>query len=81
MTLREDREIGQGKEKRRVRLEGHNVPSSQTRQTDAQSCSELDEGGVERQLLLQTVGDEDGDDEPVNTDDTGHDDRDDVCSF
>lgn len=55
------------------------LPSSQTRQPNTQPRTQLDERRVQRQLLLQSVGDQDGDDEPVDTDDTGHDDGDNVC--
>lgn len=50
-----------------------NIPSSQTRQPDGQTGTELNERGVERNVLFQAVGDEDGNDEAVDTDDTGHD--------
>lgn len=50
-----------------------NIPSSKTRQPDGQTGTELDEGSVERNVLFQAVGDEDGNHEAVDTDDTGHD--------
>ena len=55
--------------------------SSHTRQTNGQTGTELDEAGEERSLLLQTVGDQDRDDETVDTDDTSHDDGDNVCAM
>ena len=54
--------------------------SSHTRQTDRETGTELDEAGEEGSLLLQTVGDQDGDDETVDTDNTSHDDGDNVCA-
>lgn len=54
--------------------------SSHTRQTDGETGTELDEAGEERSLLLQAVGDQDRDDETVDTNNTGHDDGDNVCS-
>lgn len=57
---------------------GKSLPSSQTRQADAQTRAELDEGSIEWEFLGQAVGDEDTDDEAVDTNDTGHDDGDDV---
>lgn len=61
-----------GKHEKRWK-EGANIPSSKTRQPDGQTGTELNEGGVERKILFQAVGDEDGNDEAVDTDDTGHD--------
>jgi hypothetical protein len=52
--------------------------SSHTRETDGQASTELDEVGVERRVLLETVGDQDGHDETVDTNDTSHDDGDNV---
>lgn len=46
--------------------------SSETRETDRQTSTELDEASVERKLLRQAVGDEDGHDETVDTNDTSH---------
>ena len=48
-------------------------------QTDGKAGAELDEVRKERRLLFQTVRDENGDDETVDTDDTSHDDGNDVC--
>jgi len=52
--------------------------SSHTRKTNRETGTELDEAGEEGSLLLQTVGDQDGDDETVDTDNTSHDDGDNV---
>jgi len=52
--------------------------SSHTRKTNRETGTELDEAGEEGCLLLQTVGDQDGDDETVDTDNTSHDDGDNV---
>jgi hypothetical protein len=52
--------------------------SGHTRQTDGETGTELDEVGEERRLLLQTVGDQDGHDETVDTDNTRHDNGDNV---
>jgi hypothetical protein len=54
--------------------------SSHTRKTNRETGTELDEAGEEGSLLLQTVGDQDGDDETVDTDNTSHDDGDNVCA-
>lgn len=54
--------------------------SSHTRKTNRETGTELDEAGEEGGLLLQTVGDQDGDDETVDTDNTSHDDGDNVCA-
>ena len=53
--------------------------SSHTRQTDRETSTKLDEAGEEGSLLLQTIGDQDRDDETVDTNDTGHNNRDNVC--
>jgi hypothetical protein len=47
--------------------------SGHTRQTDGKTGTELDEVGEERRLLRQSVGDEDRHDESVDTDNTRHD--------
>jgi hypothetical protein len=52
--------------------------SSHTRETDGETSTELDEVGVERRVLLEAVGDQDGHDETVDTNDTSHDDGDNV---
>jgi hypothetical protein len=54
--------------------------SSHTRQTDRETSTELDEAGEERDLLGQAVGDQDRDDETVDTNNTSHDDGDNVCA-
>jgi hypothetical protein len=55
--------------------------SSHTRETNGETGAELDEVGEERGVLLQAVGDKDGHDETVDTDDTSHDDGDNVCAL
>ena len=53
--------------------------SSQTRETDSETGTELNEACEEGViLLLQPVGDEDRDDKAVDTNDTSHNDRNDV---
>jgi hypothetical protein len=52
--------------------------SSHTRETDGKTSTELDEVGEERRFLLETVGDQDGHDETVDTNNTSHDDGDNV---
>jgi hypothetical protein len=54
-------------------------PCSQTGQSDTQSCPELDEASVQRQSLFKPIGNQDRYDETVDTDDTSHDNWDDVC--
>jgi hypothetical protein len=54
--------------------------SSHTGKTDGETSTELDEVGEERGVLLQAVGDQDGHDETVDTNNTSHDDRDNVCA-
>jgi len=55
--------------------------SSETGQTDSETSTELDETSEQGvAVLLQTVGDQDGNDEAVDTDDTSHNDGDDVYS-
>lgn len=48
--------------------------SSKTSETDGKTSTELDETGVQREILLETVGDEDGDDQTVDTNNTSHND-------
>jgi hypothetical protein len=48
--------------------------SSKTGETDGKTSTELDEAGVERKVLLQVVGDQDRHDETVDTNDTSHND-------
>jgi hypothetical protein len=52
--------------------------SSHTGETDSETSTELDEVGEQRRILLETVGDEDGHDETVDTNNTSHDDGDNV---
>lgn len=52
--------------------------SSHTSKTDSETGTELNEVLEERRVLLKIVGDQDGDDETVNTDDTSHDDGDNI---
>lgn len=52
----------------------------ETGETDGQTSAELDEVGEEGALLLQAVGDQDGDDQTVDTNDTSHNDGDNVCA-
>lgn len=47
---------------------------SKTSQTDSQTSTELDEASVQREFLLETVGDEDRHDQTVDTNDTSHND-------
>ncbi len=54
--------------------------SGKTSKTDRQTSTELDETSVQRKLLLQAVGDQDGDDETVDTNNTSHNDGDNVCT-
>lgn len=48
--------------------------SSETSKTDGETGTELNETGVERKVLFETIGDKDRDDETVNTNDTSHND-------
>ena len=48
--------------------------SGHTGQTDGETGTELDEASVEGKALSETVGDQDRDDQTVNTDDTSHND-------
>lgn len=52
---------------------------SKTSKADGETSAELDETGEERQILSKVVGDEDGDDETVNGNDTSHNDGNNVC--
>jgi hypothetical protein len=55
--------------------------SSHTRKADCKASAELDETRVERiAVLCETVRDQDRDDETVDTDDTSHNDGDNVCT-
>lgn len=52
---------------------------SQTRKADGQTSSELDEAGEESFFLGKVVRDQDRHDQAVNTNDTSHNDGDNVC--
>jgi hypothetical protein len=52
--------------------------SSHARQTDGETGTELDKVGEKRRVLLETVRDQDRHDETVDTNDTSHDDGNDV---
>lgn len=54
------------------------VPSGQTSQTDGKTSTQLNETSVKRELLSQVVGDQDRHDQTVDTNNTSHDDGDDV---
>jgi hypothetical protein len=53
---------------------------SETSQADGQTSTELDEASVEGKLLLQAIGNEDGHDETIDTNDTSHNDGHNVCT-
>jgi hypothetical protein len=55
-----------------------NLPSGKTSQTDSKTSTQLNETSVKRKLLLKVVGDKDGHDEAVDTNDTSHDNGDNV---
>lgn len=55
--------------------------SSKTSKTDGKTSTELNETSVESHLLLETVGDEDRNDETVDTNDTSHNNGDNVCGM
>lgn len=52
--------------------------SSETSETDRETSTKLNEASVEREVLLETIGDQDGNDEAVNTNDTSHNNGDNV---
>jgi hypothetical protein len=52
--------------------------SSKTSKTDRETSTELNETSVQGEFLLETVGNQDGDDQTVNTNDTSHNDRNNV---
>lgn len=52
--------------------------SSETSETDRETGTKLNEASVEREILLETIGDQDGNDEAVDTNDTSHNNRDNV---
>jgi hypothetical protein len=51
---------------------------SETSQTDTKTCAELDEASVQWQLLLQPIRDQNRHDETVDTNDTSHNNWDNV---
>jgi len=54
--------------------------SGETRETHSKTSAELNETCEERvSILVKTVGDQDGNDEAVDTNDTSHNNGDDVC--
>lgn len=53
--------------------------SCKTGETDGETSTELDETSEQRLGLLEVVGDEDGNDETVNGNDTSHNDGNNVC--
>lgn len=53
--------------------------SSKTSKTDRETSTELDESSIEGKLLRQAIGNENGNDKAVNTNDTSHDDGNNVC--
>lgn len=53
--------------------------SSKTSETDGKTSTELDETGVEGDVLLKTIGNKDGNDETVDTNNTSHNNGDNVC--
>lgn len=52
--------------------------SGKTSKTDGETSTELDEAGEKRKLLRKTIGDQDRNDETVDTNDTSHNDGDNV---
>lgn len=52
--------------------------SSKTRETNSEASTKLDEARVQGEILLQTVGDKDRHDQAVDTNDTSHNDGDNV---
>ena len=55
--------------------------SSHTRKTNRETGTELDEASEQRLLLGKLVGDQDGNDETVNGNDTSHNDGNNVCGL
>jgi len=55
-----------------------NIPSGQTSQTDSETSTQLNEASVQRELLGQVIGDQDRHDQTVDTNDTSHDNGDNV---
>lgn len=62
----------------RISNDPNGKSSCQTCKTDGQPGTQLDETREEGDVLAQVVGDEDGDDKPIDTNDTSHDNRNDV---
>jgi hypothetical protein len=58
-----------------------NLPRSETSKTDRQTSTELDETSVEREVLSQVVGDQNRHDKTVDTNNTRHDNGDNVCDL
>jgi hypothetical protein len=52
---------------------------SETGKTDGETSTELDEASVKSHVLGKIVGDQDGNDQTVNGNDTSHNDGNDVC--
>lgn len=62
------------------RVESYYLPRSKTGQTDTKTRAQLDETCEEGEFLLQVVRDQDRDHQAVDTDDTSHNDRDNICT-
>lgn len=62
----------------RVTNDTNSETSGQTSKTHRQTRTQLNEARVERKQLGQSVGDQDGNDETVDTNDTSHNNGDDV---
>jgi hypothetical protein len=52
--------------------------SSETSKTDGETSTELNETSVEGKILSKTIGNQDGDDQTVDTNDTSHNNGDNV---
>ena len=55
------------------------VPGSKTSEAHTKTGSQLDEARIQGQLLLQIIRNQHRHDQPVNTNDTSHNDRNDIC--
>lgn len=53
--------------------------SSETCKTDGETSTELNEASEQGKILLETIGDKNGDDETVDTNNTSHNDGNNVC--
>jgi hypothetical protein len=53
--------------------------SSETCKTDGETSTELNEASEQGKILLETIGDKNGDDKTVDTDNTSHNDGNNVC--